>query len=144
MNAPLNRPLYGASFGAAVSRFFRNYAVFSGRASRSEYWWVALLNVLVYFGLGIVSGVVGTIGATPATAGGTDPGPFFSIPATLFGLFWLAIIVPSLALGVRRLHDANLAGWFLLLGLVPGVGSIILFIFALLPSNPAGARFDRT
>ncbi|WP_159499779.1 DUF805 domain-containing protein [Microbacterium sp. 18062] len=143
MSAPLNLPLYKASFGAAVSRYFRNYAVFSGRASRSEYWWVALFNAIVFIVL-IVGGVLlGGIGATPRASGGSEPGPLFAIAGVLMVLFVLGTIIPALSLGVRRLHDANLAGWFLLLGLIPSLGSILLLIFAVLPSSPAGSRFDR-
>jgi hypothetical protein len=55
----LAEPLYGASFGQAVARFFRKYATFSGRASRSEYWWWQLATTLVYLLLGIVTVVIG-------------------------------------------------------------------------------------
>jgi uncharacterized membrane protein YhaH (DUF805 family) len=57
-------------------------------------------------------------------------------------LFFLAILVPSIAVTVRRLHDANLSGAFYFLGFVPSVGGIILLVLALLESRPEGARFD--
>ena len=60
------------------------------------------------------------------------------------GLLWfLATVVPTLALLLRRLHDANLSGWFCLLGLIPTAGWLFILIFTLLPSNRAGARFDQ-
>jgi uncharacterized membrane protein YhaH (DUF805 family) len=60
----------------------------------------------------------------------------------LFAVFFLGIIVPTLALTVRRLHDADYSGLFALLLLVPYLGSLIIMIFALLPSSPAGAKYD--
>ena len=60
----------------------------------------------------------------------------------LFAVFFLGIIVPTLALTVRRLHDAGYSGLFALLLLVPYLGSLIIMIFALLPSSPAGAKYD--
>jgi uncharacterized membrane protein YhaH (DUF805 family) len=57
-------------------------------------------------------------------------------------IFSLAIIVPNLALTVRRLHDAGYSGWLVLLGLVPYLGGLILLIFAVLPSSPAGVKYD--
>jgi uncharacterized membrane protein YhaH (DUF805 family) len=143
MDAPLDQPLYGASFGQAVSRFFKKYATFTGRASRSEYWWIALLNVLVFLVLGILAGVLGSMGARVDEYGASQPGPLLWFPGALIILYTLAVIIPSIALGIRRLHDANLAGWFILLNLIPSVGGIIMLVLTLLPSNPAGARFDR-
>ncbi|WP_016995948.1 DUF805 domain-containing protein [Kocuria atrinae] len=61
----------------------------------------------------------------------------------LFLVFLLAHIIPSIALAVRRLHDANMSGFLYLLILIPFLGSLILLVFFVLPSNPAGARFDR-
>ena len=140
---PLSAPLYGASFGQAVTRFFRKYATFSGRASRSEYWWWTLASVIVSAVLyGLMMGL-GFSGATPTETGGVAPGPMFGIAAALYGLWALAIVVPSLALIWRRLHDTNRSGGFFFLALIPFVGSIILLVFMLLDSDPAGARFDR-
>ena len=67
----------------------------------------------------------------------------FGIAAALYGVWALAIVVPSLALIWRRLHDTNRSGGYFFLALIPFVGSIILLVFMLLDSNPAGARFDR-
>lgn len=65
-------------------------------------------------------------------------GWFMIVVASLWGL---ALIVPHLALTMRRLHDANFSGWFILLGLIPA-GAFVIFIFTLIPSNPAGVRYD--
>ena len=92
------------NFGEAISTCFKKYVVFDGRASRSEYWWFALFTWLVNIALRFV------------------------IPA-LAGLFALAVLLPSLAVGARRLHDTNRSAWFLLLWLIPIVGWIILLVF---------------
>lgn len=143
---PLNMPLYGASFGQAVSRYFKKYATFSGRASRSEYWWVQLFLFLVYLIPAILVGI-GTSSAMGVDGSVTYDElwttPTGAIGLTLSAIMWLAFIIPNLALLWRRLHDANLGGPWALLYFVPGVGSLIILIMTLLPSNPAGARFDR-
>lgn len=138
-------PLPGASPVAAIRRYFCKYAVFFGRASRSEYWWIVLLSTVVY-------GVGGALaGATQITTAGVSHfGGVItevSIGAGLIGTFllvyFLATILPTISLSVRRLHDVGLSGWFVLLGLVPILGSITLFVLFLLSSNPAGQRFDK-
>ncbi|WP_284981809.1 DUF805 domain-containing protein [Arthrobacter sp. efr-133-TYG-118] len=125
---PLDLPYYGAPPIEAVKRFWKKYATFQGRASRSEYWWWFLASA-------IVSGVINAAGATGS--GNT------STSTALGGLWFLATIVPSLALAARRLHDANLSALFLLLALIPVLGWIALLVFVLLPANPGGQRFDR-
>lgn len=160
-------PLRGAGFGAAVSRYFQRYAVFTGRASRSEYWWVQLFQWL----LGIVPAVLfGTGFALSATwaaenpvrtpvgydAAGNEvvyeasPGIIHApmawmilVALGLWALIGLALVVPTWALIWRRMHDGNRPGPLSLLALIPFVGGIILLVFMLLPSDPAGARFDR-
>ncbi|ASN19119.1 DUF805 domain-containing protein [Arthrobacter sp. YN] len=140
---PLWAPYYGAPIGAAVKRFFKKYTAFSGRASRSEYWWVALVLGVVGFVLQILTLVLGSAGATVSANGTATPGPGSVVGLILALVFYLAILIPSIALLVRRLHDGNFSGWIVLIGLIPGLGGLALFIFALLPSNPAGQRFDQ-
>lgn len=123
-------PLYGATFGQAISRFFRSYARFSGRASRSEYWWVMLMQ-MVAAGL-LVSGVVL----------GTDSALQRACVTVLIG-FVLVWAIPAWALTVRRLHDADFSGWMALLTILPYVGSLMPIIFGFLPSKPRGECFDR-
>lgn len=160
-------PLPGASFGDAVRRFFGKYAVFTGRASRSEYWWVYLFLLIVEI-VPVVLLMVGVIassvwaGQNPVRTdiGGdgngnqvvveTDRGLIHAPTAWLIFLalglmfvLWLAVIVPTLALVWRRMHDSNRPGPLALLALIPGVGGIILLVFMLLPSDPQGARFDQ-
>ena len=97
-----------------------NYANFGGRATRSEYWWFSLFNLIIVIALAIV---------VPAAR------------AELVLLIYTAgIIVPSLAVSVRRLHDTDRSGWWLLLGLIP-FGGIILLIFYLLDGTPGTNRY---
>lgn len=138
---PLDQPLYGATLPQAVSRFFRKYATFTGRASRSEYWWTYLVLSLAFGVLGILVGIFGTLTRSPGDDA-RQPG-FGAVPFAIVAILaFLAVIVPIIALHVRRLHDANFSGLIYLLTLIPYLGAFILFIFALLPSNPLGARFD--
>lgn len=99
-------------------RVMKQYAVFGGRASRREFWMFTWINFLI----GLASVVLGLIGLH-----------FITI---LYSLYSLALIIPSLALQVRRLHDTNRTAWSLFWLLVPLVGGIILFIFDVLPGLP--------
>lgn len=135
---PLWAPYYGASFAAAVKRVFQKYATFSGRASRSEYWWWTLVSVIIATVLNIVvqSGV-------QYTSYGSTAGPGAFIGGALLVIFGLATFIPSLAVSVRRLHDSNKSGWMILLGLIPFVGGIILLVFMLLGPDPRGQQYDQ-
>ncbi|MGU3410022.1 DUF805 domain-containing protein [Microbacterium sp. M1A1_1b] len=145
---PLWAPWYGISLPKAVKRFFTKYARFDGRASRSEYWWWVLANAIVLIVLYVILlAVIFSTGSTSTTTTATgvqasagSTSPLIAIPIILFGLWWLGTLVPSLALGWRRLHDANLPGALWLIALVVGIVGIV---FALLPSNPEGQRFDQ-
>jgi uncharacterized membrane protein YhaH (DUF805 family) len=138
---PLSQPLYGASFGQAVQRYFAKYATTSGRASRSEYWWATLAVGLVNLVLGILLVALRGVSANPD--GSANFTPLGIVIVVVWIVFELAVIIPHIAISVRRLHDANLSGYLYLLVLIPSLGGLIVFIFALLPTNPAGARFDR-
>ena len=140
---PLWAPYYGAPFPAAVKRFFAKYSTFSGRASRSEYWWWTLVSVIVSMVLNGIMLVGGSAGATIGANGTSVPGPGMAIGLILAVIWFAAVIVPSLALTVRRLHDANFSGWMYLLVLVPFVGGIILIVFTVLGPKPEGQRFDQ-
>jgi len=137
---PREAPQRRTNPARAIGRFFGRYARFSGRSSRSEYWWVGLLNVVVIYGAGIVAIVLADAAERSGAAG---PGIAAGLLGALIAVFLLGSFIPGLALGVRRLHDANLSGWFLLLGAVPGIGPMALLVFSLLPHSPAGERFDR-
>lgn len=145
---PLWAPWYGIGFLDAFTRFFKKYARFDGRASRSEFWYWILANAIVTIVLygGFIAGIISWSVSSQVT---DDYGYTHSVGAPpvwiflllgLFGLWWLGTIVPNLALGWRRVHDANLAGPFWLISLVTGIAGIV---FGALESNPAGAQYDR-
>jgi uncharacterized membrane protein YhaH (DUF805 family) len=136
---PLDLPHYGIGFVDAVKRGFKKYARFTGRASRSEYWWWTLFTFVTYLVLGLVTFAVGT---ATSRDGGRTPGLLAMPLLILFTIFFLGILLPTLAVTVRRLHDAGYSGLVALLFLLPYLGGLIIMIFALLPSSPAGAKYD--
>ena len=97
------------------------YAVFDGRAGRGEYWYFTLANFII----GFVLGFIGAIMKDAKTV--TD---------LLFAVYVLAILLPSIAVSIRRLHDTNRSGWWLLVSLIPFVGPIVLLVFMILDSTP--------
>ena len=118
-----------AQAAAAVASAAEKYALFTGRATRSEFWWwsaflSALLSVLAAVQLLALGD--GTRGPVSQVA--------TQITEILFVLLVLALFVPSQAVLVRRLHDVNLSGWYALLGLIPLLGGLILCALALLPT----------
>ena len=137
---PLEAPLRGATFGQAFARFFKKYAIFHGRASRSEFWWWFLANWVIS---GVLYGLVYTVGNPMMTNENGVPTPVFSAILIPYYLWSLGTFIPWLALSWRRLHDTNRPGGWWFIGLIPFVGWIILLVFFLLPPVPEGARFDR-
>ena len=101
-------------FVAAVKACLTKYATFGGRASRPEFWWFALFTVVV----GLVTSMFSSM---------------------LNALASLALLVPSIAVGTRRLHDIGKSGWLQLLWLIPVIGWILLIYWAVQPSGPANA-----
>ncbi len=102
----------------------KRYADFSGRSRRQEYWMFVLFQVLVLVAMGVVIGIIGAAGSGGAmdTIGG--------IIILLFVLIYLGLfVVPMLAVQVRRFHDQDKSGWFILLSFVPAVGGIIMLVF---------------
>lgn len=162
MTTPLIPTTSGLSLPAAVKSVFRKYATFSGRATRSEYWWWALVQYLVQAVFGTIAFIGFFISAVSAsrngswqmmdednygmsmtTSGGTDfVGLAFLIVGMSLLVIWsLGVIVPSIAVTVRRLHDAGYSGWMVLLALIPWVGGIIVLIFTLLVSQPSDNKW---
>lgn len=107
---------------------WKKFAVFQGRSRRKEYWFFALGNFIVVVVLSVVDGMTGT-------SFGVDSGY-----GLLSGLFCLAIVIPSIAVAVRRLHDVGRSGWWVLLGMVPLLGLVLLY-FALLDSQPGDNEY---
>ena len=124
MNGGLRR-----DFAGSVKICLNKYADFNGRAPRSEFWWWVLFVFLVALAAGIVAAVLD----------GLSGGMMFIRLARL--AMFLAFVVPNLAVAVRRLHDLNKSGWWLLLGFIPAIGGLILLIFACLPGTPGANRF---
>ena len=121
-------------------KVLKQYVDFSGRARRKEYWMFTLFNVIIMVVLSAVDGLVFGAGSF---AGNTDPG---SVSASvnlgvLTTIYVLAVLLPSLAVSVRRLHDTDRSGWWLLIGLVPLVGGIVLLVFYVLAGTPGPNRF---
>lgn len=111
-------------------RPWRHYADFQGRSRRSEYWLFVLQTIVVAFILMSFIGFGTFFDPTGAGLLGLSGGAL-----GVLTVFWLATIIPSLAVGVRRLHDAGLSGWLMLIGLIPYLGGLILLVLVLLPPN---------
>ena len=120
-------------FTEAIRAFFSRYTDFQGRTPRSGYWWVVLFLVAVSFVMWAVDMVLFE-GIYPQTLleQGFGPGSILFIAATF---------IPNLALGFRRLHDTGRSAWWILIGLVPIVGAIVLLVFYLLPSTPGSNQY---
>lgn len=140
---PLWAPHYRAPFGEAFVRFWKKYARFDGRASRSEYWWWALADALIILVLYAIAVGGALLGSSRDSEGSFIPGPGVALGVILLVGWWLATIIPGLALASRRLHDVDLSALFLLLLLIPSLGGFAILVMTLLPPNPRGARFDR-
>ncbi|KQZ89910.1 hypothetical protein ASD62_11975 [Phycicoccus sp. Root563] len=109
-------------FKTSVSTVLRKYVVFSGRARRSEYWWYVLFEV-------IVSAVARLLDSGLFDTKSGSTGPIALIVA-------LGLFLPSLAVTVRRLHDGGRSGWWILIGLIPLIGAVVLIVFLVKDSVP--------
>jgi len=126
-----------AGFGQAVSTCFRKYVTFSGRASRPEFWWFTLFVLL---GASLTTTLDGAVFRPDEYL---EFGIRFSLHTywPLNSLFSLAILLPSLGVSVRRLHDTDRAGWWVLLHFIPIVGTIILIFWFCGRGTPGRNRF---
>lgn len=117
------------SFPQAVRSVLTQYVGFRGRARRSEYWWFALFSALLGIAAMVLDNLLGTDFEGPGTNG-------------LIGLVVnLVLLLPGLAVAVRRLHDTDRSGWWLLIALIPLIGAIILLVFLVQDSKPGDNRF---
>lgn len=98
-------------------KVLKNYAVFQGRARRKEYWMFVLFNLIFSIIIGVIEAIL-------------------DISQYLTYIYTLAILLPSLAVAVRRLHDTGRSGWWLLIAFIPIIGGIILLVFECLDSDP--------
>jgi len=95
----------------------KKYTVFTGRAHRQEYAMFFIFNMIITIVIGLLEGLIGTFGVIGA-------------------IYSLAILLPSIAVSIRRLHDTNRSGWWILIGLIPLLGTIVLLVFMALDSQP--------
>ena len=98
----------------------KKYADFSGRAHRTEFWMFTLFNIIIAVVVLIID--------------------MFITGGLIYALYWLAVLVPSIALGARRLHDTDKSGWMLLLGLIPLVGLVLIYFFVI-DSQPGPNKY---
>ncbi|WP_402469962.1 DUF805 domain-containing protein [Isoptericola aurantiacus] len=124
-------------FGQAVATVFSRYATFSGRARRSEFWWWYLFVLLLSIAVSVVVAVTGGYSiddetGLPVYGSGT---------ALLILLLWLVLVVPNIAVTVRRLHDTDRSGFWWFIGFVPLVGWIILLVLMVLEGTQGPNRY---
>ncbi len=105
----------------------KQYAVFSGRARRKEYWFFVLFNIIVSLILGLVDNATGMV---------TDGGA--GVLGTIYGL---AVLLPAIGVSIRRLHDTGRSGWWLLIAFVPLIGLIVLLVFFVLEGEPGSNEY---
>jgi uncharacterized membrane protein YhaH (DUF805 family) len=101
----------------------KKYAVFEGRSSRQEFWLFTLFNILFTFGFGFIDQLMGNF----VYAAGYGP---------LSALYTLAVIIPGVAVSIRRLHDTGRSGWWFLSTIIPVLGLLVFLYFTVLPSDP--------
>jgi uncharacterized membrane protein YhaH (DUF805 family) len=129
------------------------YATFTGRARRSEYWIFTLVSAAIALALAVVDALVFGTGSVTALSGGGSVSAAVSI-GVLSTIYSLAVLLPGLAVTVRRLHDTDRSGWWVLVALVPFVGGIVLLVLLVLEGTrgpnlhgadpkavPVGARY---
>jgi uncharacterized membrane protein YhaH (DUF805 family) len=106
----------------------RKYAVFYGRSRRKEYWYYFLINFVIITALLLIDDQLGWI--NPEAGMGV-----------LSGIYALAVLIPGIAVAIRRLHDSDRTGWWVLIALIPIIGPIVLIFFLIQDSTPGENRF---
>lgn len=139
------------SFIESIKTVLSKYAVFNGRARRSEYWWYTLAFTIVYTILYVALIVPGLAEYSAATmeytAAGDPSAPMPAMPGSLtagyliLSLVSLALFLPGLGVTVRRLHDTDRSGFWVFIGLVPFIGAIVLLVFEATAGTPGPNRF---
>jgi uncharacterized membrane protein YhaH (DUF805 family) len=110
------------TFTEAIKDGFDHYTKFDGRAARPAFWWWFLFGVLVAIGANIIDAILGTWGV-------------------INGLAALALLLPNISVSIRRLHDTDHSGWWILIGLIPIIGFIVLLVFYLRDSDPGENKY---
>lgn len=139
------------SFIESLRTVLSKYAVFSGRARRSEYWWYTLaywIVLTVLYAVLVLPGYTAYLTATMEWSMAGDPAaPLPTMPGSLMvgyavtSIFTLALLLPSLGVTVRRLHDTGRSGFWVFLGLVPVVGAIILIVWEATAGTPGPNQY---
>jgi uncharacterized membrane protein YhaH (DUF805 family) len=124
------------SFVDAIKSVFSKYATFSGRARRSEFWYWVLFNLLVGAVLGVFTSATGGFEIDPVSGM-----PSYGATGVISNVVSLALLIPSIAVTVRRLHDTDRSGFWWFIGLVPFVGWIVLLVFCALEGTRGSNRF---
>lgn len=119
----------------------RRYADFSGRSRRKEYWMFVLFTLLLYAVIGILVAVIGGASGAFGPNAGPDIPVFGWVVLAIIMILVLGLLVPTLAVIVRRLHDQDKSGWFILIQLIPYIGGIILLIFMFIEGTKGENRF---
>jgi uncharacterized membrane protein YhaH (DUF805 family) len=135
------------SFGQSISTVYRNYATFSGRASRPEFWWWYLFYIIIAIVVYLIDQALPIV--TIPEQSYDIGGQLVMLPAIKYGilspLWFLANLIPFLAVGCRRLHDSGRTGWWLLWGYLLsclcGIGAILLIVFWCLSPTPGPNRY---
>lgn len=118
------------SFAYFKDAVMQKYTKFDGRATRAEYWYFVLYFILISIGIGFVEGILGLRSSNGSSG-------ILSI------LFTLGVLVPYIAVGIRRMHDIGKSGWLLLLGLIPLVGGIVLLVFLVRKSDAGDNAYGK-
>ena len=111
----------------------KKYAVFDGRAQRAEYWYFFLFNIIISIILSILGKAIGVFNITIGTVG--------SEINILSLLYSLAVLIPGLAVSVRRLHDVSKSGWMILISLIPLIGTIWILVLTIRDSTPGENKY---
>jgi uncharacterized membrane protein YhaH (DUF805 family) len=115
----------------------RRYADFSGRSRRREYW---MFQLFIWGCLLVMFGVFAAVGGG---LGGSGGGAIAAVMLGIMGLFFLGLFIPALAVTVRRFHDQDKSGWFILLNFIPYVGGIVVFVFMCIEGTKGQNRFGQ-
>ena len=117
-------------------KVIKNYAGFGGRARRKEYWMFTLFNLIFIVVAGIIDNILGT--TFKMDMGGQSVNLHYGY---FYILYALAVLIPGLAVAVRRLHDVGKSGWMLLISLIPIVGAIWLLVLVVTNSKPGENKY---